>query len=291
MLYLPEHNFIATLHLNKIFMKRLLPFVLLLLSFTVKAQHSLEKIWETDSIVNVPESVLHVAGTNQLYVSLINGAPWEMDGKGGIAKLSTDGKNYDSTWVTGLHAPKGMGIIGSKLYVADLTQVVIVNTINGKIENKISVENALQLNDISVSDKGIIYVSDSKAGKVYRIANDKAELYLENLQGVNGLKAVGEDLFIAAGRSFVKADSKKQIQPIAQLLQGGDGVEPIGNGDFLVSAWAGYVFYVHADGKVETLLDTHLEKRNTADFGYDAVNKIVYIPTFFARTIVAYKLK
>lgn len=272
-------------------MQRLLPFLLLILSFSVKAQHSFEKVWETDSVVAVPESVLYVAGTNQLYVSLINGAPWEMDGKGGIGKLSADGKKYDSTWVTGLHAPKGMGIVGNKLYIADIIQVVVVNTTNGKIENRISIDSAKQLNDITVSDKGVIYVSDSRAGKVYRIENDKAELYLENLQGVNGLKAVGDDLFIASGKSFVKADSKKQIQSIAQLPQGGDGVEPIGNGDFLVSAWSGYVFYVHADGKVETLLDTHLEKRNTADFGYDAVNRVVYIPTFFAKTVVAYKLK
>jgi hypothetical protein len=39
------------------------------------------------------------------------------------------------------------------------------------------------------------------------------------------------------------------------------------------------------------LLDTHVEKKNTADIGYDPVNKIVYVPTFNAKTVVAYKLK
>jgi hypothetical protein len=42
--------------------------------------------------------------------------------------------------------------------------------------------------------------------------------------------------------------------------------------------------------KTETLLETHAEKRNTADIGYDPVQRIVYVPTFFAKTVTAYKL-
>jgi hypothetical protein len=49
--------------------------------------HLLEKVWETDSIVAIPESVLADTKNGILYVSLINGASWEKDGNGGIAKL------------------------------------------------------------------------------------------------------------------------------------------------------------------------------------------------------------
>jgi hypothetical protein len=31
----------------------------------------------------------------------------------------------------------------------------------------------------------------------------------------------------------------------------------VGNGDFIVTAWSGYIFYVYADGHFETLLDSH----------------------------------
>jgi hypothetical protein len=51
-------------------------------------------------VVAVPESVLPDAKKGLLYISLINGGPWEKDGKGGIAKLSADGTGYDSTWIT-----------------------------------------------------------------------------------------------------------------------------------------------------------------------------------------------
>ena len=59
---------------------------------------------------------------------------------------------------------------------------------------------------------------------------------------------------------------------------------------YLVSAWSGYIFYVSKDGKTETLLETHEQKKNTADIGYDPVKKIVYVPTFFAKTVTAYQL-
>jgi hypothetical protein len=255
------------------------------------AQHKLEKLWETDTIVAVPEAVLPDLQKGILYISLIDGGGWDADGKGGIGKLSVDGKKYDGSWITGLHAPKGSGIIGNRLYVADLTNVVVIDIQNGKIEKKIPVENAQGLNDITVTDKGVVYVSDSRTTKIWRIENDKPTLYLDSMQGVNGLKAIGDDLYIGSGRLFLKADSKKQITKIAEVTQGIDGIEPVGNGDFVLTAWGGYIWYVYADGRVETLLETHQQKKNTADIGYDPQKRIVYVPTFNAKTVAAYSLK
>lgn len=255
------------------------------------AQHKLEKLWETDTVVAVPEAVLPDLKKGILYVSLIDGGGWVADGKGGVGKLSVDGKNYDSTWIKGLNAPKGSGIVGNRLYVADITDVVVIDIQNGKIEKKIPVSNAQGLNDITVTDKGIVYVSDSRTTKIWRIENDIPTLYLDSMTGVNGLKAIGNDLYIGSGKLFLKADSKKQINKIAEVTQGIDGIEPIGNGDFVLTAWAGYIWYVYADGRVETLLETHEQKKNTADIGYDPQKRILYVPTFNAKTVAAYSLK
>ena len=73
---------------------------------TSAQKHQLEKVWETDAIVAIPESVL--PEQNILYVSLIDGGAWDADGIGGVGKLSLNGKNYDSSWITGLNAPKGL---------------------------------------------------------------------------------------------------------------------------------------------------------------------------------------
>jgi hypothetical protein len=273
-------------------MKILIFIFLLDASMGAKAQtHTLEKIWETDTIVAIPESVLPDTKKNSLYVSLIDGGSWNADGKGGIGKLGADGKRYNPSWITGLNAPKGMGIAGNRLYVADMENVVVVNIRKGTVEKKIPIQTAQWLNDVTVSEKGIVFVSDSKTGRIWRIENDIAALYLDTLKGLNGLKAVGNELYIGAGKSFLKADVNKNITKISEVSQSIDGIEPVGNGDFILTSWGGYIFYVSANGNVETLLDTHLEKKNSADIGYDSKMRIVYVPTFNAKTVVAYKLK
>jgi hypothetical protein len=259
--------------------------------FTSAQQHHLEKVWETDSVIAIPESVLPVPKENLLYISLIDGGGWDIDGKGGVAKMKSDGSGYNPSWITGLNAPKGMGIVGHKLYVADITEVVVIDIRKGIIEKKISPEGAKGLNDITVDSHGILYVSDSRTARIWTIKNDQPTLYLEDMKGVNGLKAVGNDLYIAKGKSFIRADQQKNITVIAELPQGGDGIEPVGNGDFIVTAWAGFIYYVYKDGTYETLLDTHLEKKNTADIGYDREKKILYVPGFNAKIVSAYRLK
>ena len=272
-------------------MRNIFFFFLLLISYCANAQtHSLVKIWETDTIFAVPESVLPDVRNNILYVSLINGPSWENDGIGGIGKLSQDGKNYDSTWITGLNAPKGLGIFKNDLYAADNSEVIVIDIKKGTVSKKISIENASGLNDITVDSKGIVYVSDSRTAKIWRIENYIPTLFLDDVKGVNGLKAIGNELYIGAGKEFLKADKNKKLTKIADLPQGIDGIEPVGNGDFLLSAWSGYIFYVTAAGKVETLLETHKDKMNTADIGFDPSKRILYVPTFFSKKIVAYQL-
>jgi hypothetical protein len=58
----------------------------------------------------------------------------------------------------------------------------------------------------------------------------------------------------------------------------------------LVSAWEGVIYYLVANKTKEILLDTRKEKKNTADIGYDAKNRILYVPTFYGNKLVAYKL-
>ncbi|RYZ28149.1 MAG: ATP-binding protein, partial [Chitinophagaceae bacterium] len=107
-------------------MKKLLCLFILTAAIDAAAQkHSLEKIWETDTTIAVPESVLLGPKNDILFVSLIDGGSWVADGKGGVGKMSPDGKKFNATWIEGLQAPKGMGIVGNRLFVADITEVVV----------------------------------------------------------------------------------------------------------------------------------------------------------------------
>lgn len=165
--------------------------------FAIAQHHQLEKIWQTDTIVAVPESVLPDFKKGILYISLIDGGGWDADGKGGVGKLNMDGTNYTGNWVSGLNAPKGLGRYGNRLYVADITDVVVIDIATGKVTKKIPVHSATALNDITVTDKGIVFVSDSRQGRIWRIENDVPSLYLDKVKGANGLKASGQDLVYA----------------------------------------------------------------------------------------------
>ncbi|MEO8854535.1 MAG: ATP-binding protein, partial [Ginsengibacter sp.] len=187
-------------------MKKLLFPAIVLISVSVHAQKNhLVKLWETAQVINVPESVLPDINKNILYVSLIDGGAWDADGKGGIAKLTMTGKIIDTTFITGLNAPKGLGKYGERLYAADISDVVVIDIKKGKIEKKIAIPGAQGLNDITVSNKGIVYVSDSKTSKIWKIENDQPTLFLENINGANGLKSMGNDLVFAQGKDLMKA--------------------------------------------------------------------------------------
>jgi hypothetical protein len=272
-------------------MKYLASLLLLSTPFCLKAQHSLEKLWETDTTIAVPESVHPVPGQPQLYLSLIDGGGWDDDGKGGIGLLNTDGTHYNGAWITGLSAPKGMGVYGDRLYVADINRVVVIDRTKGQILKKIPIEGSVNLNDISVDPaNGDVYVSDSKTGKLHRIKGDIPSLYMQDLPGINGLKVSQKGLYILAKRQVLLADAAKNTTKITDLPNGGDGVEEVGNGDLIVSEWLGNVFYVHADGEKEQLLDRKAEHKNTADIWYTPSTHTLYVPGFNGKTVTAYRL-
>ncbi|MFC2112187.1 ATP-binding protein, partial [Bacteroidota bacterium] len=114
-----------------------------------------------------------------LYVACINGSPWERDGQGFIALLNLDGSLKSERWVTGLDAPKGMGVYDGQLYVADMDQIVVIDIESAEVQVKIQVPGAAQLNDIAIDDKGKVYFTDSETGWIWTMEDGKPEKWVE----------------------------------------------------------------------------------------------------------------
>lgn len=256
-------------------------------------EHKLVKKWETDSLLKVPESVYCDAKKNVLYVANIDGTePWGKDGKGSVGKVGTDGKIIAAEWVTGLNAPKGMGLYNNKLFVADIDRVAVIDIDKGAVVQTIPVDGAEGLNDITIDKKGTVYVSDSKTKKVHRISNGTATAWLENLQGPNGVLFYDDNLYVLDNGGMYRAEKDRTLTKIADGMDGGtDGIENVKGKDFIVSCWSGSIWYVKADGSKEHLLDTREQKINSADIGYDAKSKTVFVPTFWKNSITAYQLQ
>lgn len=267
-------------------------FSFILLYGTAQSQQSqLVQKWATDTVLKVPESVYFDGRNKVLYVANIDGQPWEKDGKGSIGKVGLDGKIIATEWVTGLNAPKGMGVHAGKLYVADVDGIAVIDIKQGKITDRISFDGAEGLNDISVDGKGVIYVSDSKTKKIHRVENGKATVFLSDLKGPNGVLWNKSNLYITDAGGLYKVEADKTLTKLADGMEGGtDGIEPVGDGSFIVSCWAGAIWLVKPGSK-ESLLDTRDQKINSADIGYDPATRTVYVPTFWKNGIVAYTLK
>ncbi len=271
----------------------LTPLVIFCFSFAKAQQkHSLIKLWQTDTVVAVPESVLIDYDKKMLYVSEIGaGDASASDGNGEIALIGLDGKIKNLHFAKGMDSPKGLGMFGNSLYVADLTKVFVINLKTGGTLKTFPIEGAGMLNDITVSDKGVVYISDSRTKKIHKIENNQLTTFMAGIDGINGLKAIGTDLYILGGKRFFKVDKNLKETDLATLPEGGDGLEPVGNGDFLATSWGGYIYYIHKGGEIETLLDSHNPRINTADLAYDAKKRILYVPSFFNKIVTAYRLE
>jgi hypothetical protein len=269
----------------------MIPFAFaILISQNMTAQHALEKLWVTDTLLAKPESVLFDPNSKTLFVSNIGDD--EKEGKGSISRLGLDGKIIKHDWVTGLTAVKGLGLYKNQLYAAEPKQVDVIDVNTAAVVQRIPVEGAEMLNDITIDDKGIVYVSDTKKNKVHRIENGKVSLYLDNMNNANGLLAKGSNLYILTGTSLQKADGSKKLTTVTDGIQGSaDGIEMVSDHEFIVTGWAGVIYFVKDDGSKQVLADTRNKKINSADLGYDPDTKTIYIPEMSQNCVAAYSLK
>ncbi len=274
----------------------LLPALLLsLTSFSQAQSVTLKPVWETDTTLRTPESVLFEPGQKILYVACINGNPTLENKSSYIAKVGLDGKVIQLKFTDNLNSTKGMGILGDKLYVTEMTQVAEIAMKTGKILNRYPIEGAKFLNDITIdTKKSVVYVTDSNDSKVWAITNGKASLVLagEPLKGTNGLLFETDHLLIGNGDGSLLSlnPATKQLSTIAKVSGGIDGIVALGNKTYMVTEWSGKVWYIHADGTTELKIDTSTQKINSADIGYNPTAKMLFVPTFFHNTVKAFSL-
>ena len=251
---------------------------------------TLTLLWETPDSLMTNESVLYDESTGTIYVANIEGQdPSEKDGKGSIAIISKEGKIVNPAWISGLNAPKGMAIANGKLYVTDIDELVEIDIATSKVSNKWKVEGAQFLND-AAAHNGTVYFTDMKAGKVHSFANGEIATVSEGHESINGL-AVGNDgtIYGLDASGLKKWDADGSASVLNSTVTGGDGLIILGDGNYIASRWQGEIYFAN-DSTQTLILDTKGAESNTADIGYNAAEKIVYVPTFFKNKVAAYKL-
>jgi Arylesterase len=88
-----------------------------------------------------------------------------------------------------------------------------------------------------------------------------------------------------------KVGKDKNLVKVVDGMEGNtDGIEHVQGDEFIVTGWLGVIYYVKG-GTKQQLQDTRPQGVHSADIGYDSKNRIVYVPTFFTNTVVAYEVK
>lgn len=257
----------------------------------------LEKKWETDTLMTTSESVLYDKERNLIYVSNINGNPTEKDGNGFISAVNLNGEVVEQYFFSGyLDAPKGMGLLGDKLYVTNIDELVEVD-VNTKVStNKWKIDTASFLNDVAVGGDSTVYFSDSGSNTIYSLKDGEISVFLhdENLKGPNGLLVDDSTMMVATmnGSQLLKVNlnDKNNLNVMTEEIGLGDGVVPVGDGSFLVSSWKGEVFFIDERGKKQSILNTQGDEINSADIEYIQEENLLLVPTFSDNRVVAYNL-
>ena len=261
------------------------------------------EVWTAEGFKN-PESVLYDPARQIFYVSNVNGAPTDKDGAGHISKLSADGAVLEAEWVTGLDAPKGLVMRGDQLFVSDIDRLVAIDVNTGKIAGTWLAEGAKFLNDTAVGDDGRVFVSDMLTNSIYVLDGDSLSLWLQDeaLQHPNGLRIEKGRLLIAPWGKDLQEDFSTKVpghliavdlvsKAISTIGSGApvgnlDGLEPDGQGNWLVTDWmAGALYRIKADGSFEMLVDLN---QGSADLEVIDNGALAVIPMMMDNTVVAH---
>ena len=258
--------------------------IIFIIHSSIFAQYSLKKLWESDSIkLKGPESATYDPGTKKVYISSMN--------NGSIVQMDLNGTFIKTDWVTGLSSNKGFGFHKGMLYNAETSSVAVIDIKKGALVKRIPVEGAVMLNDLDVNENGVVYVSDTRAGKVYRIENDQVSLYLQNIPGANGILTAGQDVYIAGTNTFQKVNANKEITLIGDGYENGlDGIVQLNNDGFILSNYRGMIYYVSLQGEKQILLDTRENKIMANDISFDHKSNTLFVPSFATNRVIAYRL-
>lgn len=256
---------------------------------------TIKELWSTEQVFKIPESVLYDQNDEIIFVSNINGEPAEKNALGFISLLETNGNIRELEWITGLNAPKGMGIYQGKLYVSDITDIKVIDIESKEVIEVIEISGSSFLNDITVGDDGDIFITDSDTNKIYLLSNGEITTWLEGdmLMGPNGLYLEKERLLLASfGQEKFKSIEliSKKVSILSDSIGQGDGIAKDKRDNYVVSGWNGELRYIFKDGRKVLLLDTREENISAADIDMIVEDDVVLVPTFFDNRVVAYRL-
>ncbi|WP_442483677.1 PEP-CTERM sorting domain-containing protein [Aeoliella sp. SH292] len=269
-----------------------------------------EFVAETN-VGNKPESV--IGDGTYLYASNMGAGsnPLAKDGNGYISRLTYDGTLVDQSFISHrgvLDGPTGMAILGERLFVADIDEVIgyDLNKVDPSKRINLSQFGVGFLNDLVVVSDRHLVVSETNTKKLFLIdtvADSATQIQLNfAISHPNGLAydADAEQLYVAAniqhtiGASFANGEILKldldvangSASLVSRASNAGlflDGISLLGDDELIYSDWVsfsgntGVLRRLGIDGWTP-LEASNLALKGFADFHWDADHRLLAAP-------------
>ena len=255
-----------------------------------------------------PEST--IVNKSDLYVSNVGKElkPTQKDGDGFISKLDINGKIKELHFIDGLDAPKGMGIVGNTLFVADINTLRGFDLSTKKEVFNVVFEGVNFLNDITVKDSNTLFIGASDTSAIYEVnISNKSYKKLMDFTVTNGLfyedgilyaaqlGSTTQNMFDGKGKLY-KIDLKdnNKLTQLGNFEGVLDGVTKVGNKVY-VSDWGnakdtGIVRVYDLKTKEETILKLQ-SFMGAADFWIDEKSKKIFMPQMIGNKVTIFDLK
>jgi len=233
---------------------------------------------------NGPESVTYDALNGRYLISNV--------GNGDIVQISDAGDTtfFDRTLARTL----GMVIVDNILYVADISGIVTFDLTTDQKIATIPSPGMIELNDITADTSGYLYITDSSAGKVFRMKiSDHSFTTIDS--GINIPNGI---LFDARNNrvlfcQFTFNAPIKQIDlnnlSVTTVLTTSftnlDGLTIDSNGSIYVSCWEDNAIYRYDNSfslPAELISSGH---NGPADIFYNQLDNILAVPNFYSNVV------
>lgn len=250
----------------------------------------------------VPECVLVDPATGTYYVSNVDsdaGLFWADDGAARITRVLADGPRLDrwrdSTPAAPLNSPKGMCLLGERLYIADNARLLSCLAAGGG-DLTVVTAGFVNANDLA-TDGTSIWLSDSAegVGQVWCIAPDgSSKRQIPAPSRVNGLTFHQGRLYAVSwdAHDVYELDPAGQLPPRpfgqAHHFTNLDGIEVLDDGTFIVSDFVGNQICAISPDRLEVTVLARVTA--PADLGIDRRRGLLYAPLFTQNEVVVFSI-
>ncbi|MBQ3655799.1 MAG: hypothetical protein II956_02980 [Bacteroidales bacterium] len=239
---------------------------------------------------SVPQSVVLDGKNDIIYISNIVSDTVKKETSGYVCRAGLSGEVIDTLNIAGLACPKGMAVGDGVLFIADGVRLLEYGIQEDSVVKEYQIPGAEALNDVVISGKGTVYVSDSQGNCIYKISDGGADVFFSSQDyTLTGVMCFDDGfLYTASDKKILKISEKANVEVFKKMKFTPTGIKPDGKGGFLVASNSDGIYAMTKDSS--ELIVKKRQKVYYADFEYVDQQKMLFAPTGLDNSLEIYEV-